>query len=491
MGTVTTTTSIRTTAEPGPDRRLVARVRTLVHDHRPFAVLLGLGLVVRAVVTVGFPPAFIFSDGPAYLAFVDELTVSPDRPVGYGVYVHVLGWLTRDVWLIAATQHLMGLAVAVILYTLMRRYGVGPWAAALGVVPVLFDSMQLVVEHSVLSDLLFELLLVGGIVVLAWRPAPNLMAVSLAGLALGLSVLVRLVAEPVVLAALVYVVLAATTWSRRLVASVALLACFAAPLAAYATWYHHERGIYAIAEISGRALYMRTTTFVDCGQLDLPVYEETLCPSQPLGAREDPTSYIWHDPFAVHALTPPPGMTPDEVARDFAWRAITAQPWDYAHIAARDFLLNFAPTRDNEFEYNTAYKWRFETYVDYRPTDWTGPAFAGHGGVQLRDHRPWSDIMTAYEKVVCLWGPLLLGCLVVAVAGLFRSRGDPNTVGARHLTLLLVLVGAGLMATPDLTAEFVWRYQLPALVLVPPAAVLAWTQLRRAQDGTRATPSTD
>ena len=48
----------------------------------------------------------------------------------------------------------------------------------------------------------------------------------------------------------------------------------------------------------------------------------------------------------------------------------------------------------------------------------------------------------------------------------------------------------GLVAVPDLTAEFTWRYQLPLVVLAPVAAALAWARAV-AQPGTVATPSTD
>jgi hypothetical protein len=64
------------------------------------------------------------------------------------------------------------------------------------------------------------------------------------------------------------------------------------------------------------------------------------------------------------------------------------------------------------------------------------------------------------------------------------------------LTLALPLV---LIAVPDVTAEFVWRYQLPLVVLLPLSAALGWTRLRAVrrpapaadQPGTPATASTD
>ena len=53
------------------------------------------------------------------------------------------------------------------------------------------------------------------------------------------------------------------------------------------------------------------------------------------------------------------------------------------------------------------------------------------------------------------------------------------------------------MVAPAVTAQFVWRYQLPFVVLVPAAAVVAalrlstFAQPTGAQPGTTATPSTD
>ena len=53
---------------------------------------------------------------------------------------------------------------------------------------------------------------------------------------------------------------------------------FAVPLTAYAAWYHHENGAFAITQASGRALYMRTTTFVDCSHLEPAVLRADAVP---------------------------------------------------------------------------------------------------------------------------------------------------------------------------------------------------------------------
>ncbi|MDX6324847.1 MAG: hypothetical protein QOK15_1201 [Nocardioidaceae bacterium] len=480
----------------------------LLRRHRWIATALALGVVVRVLVEVTFLPAFIYSDGPTYLALASSLSPSPDRTIGYSLLLHVLALATNAVWLVAVVQHLLGLATAVLVYALLRRWGVSGKVAALATVPVLFDEMELVLEHSIMSDVLFDLLLVLGVAVLAWRRPPPFLHVAAGGVLLAAAVLVRVVGEPVVLAALVFVLAVATTLRGRLLRCAVLVLTFGAPLVGYAAWYHSEVGAWALSEAGGRALYMRTTAFVDCSVIDVPGYQRTLCPREPVGQRRDPTYYGWHDDRTVHAMVPPPGVTLDGALRDFAVTAIRTQPLDYAKVVARDFLMNFFPVRLNLFEYDTVYKWSFYHYVDYRPTDWTGPAYATYGGEQPSSLHPVADAFKLYGWVVYLSGTLLLALLVLAIVGLVRPRhGAPPT---RPLLFLTTALGVGLMLAPALTAEFTWRYQLPALVFLPMGAALAWTRLatprpslaevagqevagqeRAGQEGRTATPSTD
>jgi hypothetical protein len=301
-----------------------------------------------------------------------------------------------------------------------------------------------------------------------------------------------------VLAAAVFLLMAATTWRRRL-AHVALVGvAFAVPLVAYADWYHHEHGVWALTQSSGRAFYMRTTAFVDCSKLDLPSYEKVLCPVNPLSDRQDPTWYGWHSTDTVPRLDPPRGVTKDEAMRDFAVRAIRAQPLDYARVTARDFVLPFvALDRNDRYEYSTSVKWTFGQYVDYVPTPlWTEPAFAQHGERMPVSRQPAADALAFYGRHVYVPGPMLVLLLVLTVAGLVARR--PEAPSRRPLVVLLLVLPLGLSLVPDLTAEFVWRYELTLYTLLPLGAAVAWTRLREprgrreaTQPGTTATPSTD
>lgn len=446
----------------------------LWRDHRVFLGLLAVGAVVRGLVVYAFPPGFVFSDGPVYLQLVDHVRPLDERVVGYGLFLHALAWVGRGVWLIVVVQHLVGLLTAVAAYVLLLRRGVSRPVAALATVPVLFDGMQLVLEHSVLSDVLFDLLLLLGIVVLAWPERPRPAWTVAGGLLLGASVCVRVVGQPLVVAAVVFVLLACVTWRGRLLHGVLVVAAFLVPLAGYATWYHATYDDYALSDSGGRALYMRTTAWVDCTRFTVPAYEQTLCPDEPVGSRLEPTEYGWHSPDPSAGVTPPAGMSANQVMGDFARRAIRAQPADYARTALRDVAMNFSAPRVDRYEYATAEKWSFARYPDLEATGYTRPAYAAHGGTQPYDRAPVSGWLVTYGNVVYLWGPLLLALVVLSAVGLVRGRG-----GSRPLLALLLLGGVGLMIAPDLTAEFVWRYQLPAIVLVPIAAALSWSRLRR------------
>lgn len=484
-----------TTPDPTPARRAHGLPWSLPwswRTERPFLVALAAGAVVRVLLQVALPPAFVYSDGPTYLGFVDAFEPSPDRPIGYGALLWLLALPSRGVDVVAISQHVLGLLMAVVLYALMRRWGVRPWVATLATLPMLLDEMQLVLEHSVLSDVLFDLLLVLAIAVLAWHRPPRLRWTAAAGLLLGAATLVRVTGEPTVLAAAVFCAVVATNLRARVVHVLVLVAAFATPLVGYAAWFHEHHDAWAITQTGGRALYMRVTGFVDCSTLSVPAYERTLCPDDPLGHRQDPTWYGWHDPTTTHALRPPPGVSDDAAMRDFAMRAIESQPVDYARIVWRDFAMTFDAARADRYEYDTAYKWSFHHYVDYQPTtDWTGPAYAAHGGEMPVTRHPLADWFDTYGRTVYLPGPVLLALLALALAGLAR-RGTRGLPTSRPLIFLTLALGVGLVLLPDLTAEFTWRYQLPAVILVPVAAALGWERLReRRQSATTATASTD
>ena len=104
----------------------------------------------------------------------DVIGLHPDvtRPAGYAVFLKILEPL-HSYAAVTILQHLMGLAVGVMVYALARhRFGVRPWIAALAAVPVLYDGFQIQLEHLIVSDVLFEFLLVLATTLLLWDARP-------------------------------------------------------------------------------------------------------------------------------------------------------------------------------------------------------------------------------------------------------------------------------------------------------------------------------
>ncbi|MBA2695845.1 MAG: phospholipid carrier-dependent glycosyltransferase [Actinobacteria bacterium] len=497
-------TALSASSPTAPPEGGVGPSASLLGDHRPFLVALALGVLVRVWVQVAFVPAFVHSDAPTYLAALENLVPAPDRPLGYVLLLLLPASLvTPDVLLVALVQHVLGLALAVLLYVFLRRWGVGPRVSTVAALPVLLDTMQLSLEHAVLSDVLFEVLVFGALCLLCWHRRMRLFNALAAGLALGLAATVRLVGEPLVVVAVIgCVLLAGPGWRRRVAAIILVGVGFAVPVTTYMTWYHQERGGFTLAEFTGKALYVRSASFVECDQISVQEYQRVLCPREPVAQRQDSTYYAFHDPQTLPMLRPPPGVTTDQAMREFAIAAIRAQPLDYTRTVVRDFSLNFDVWRGNRFSYDTAYKWRFKHFVTVQPTDWTGPAYAAHGGRQLQSVQPFADGLVVYAWVVYLPGPLLLGAVVVALGatlGIGRAARR-DALQARAVVCVLLLAGLLLLAAPAVGAQFVWRYQLPALALVPAAAALGWTILRGGGGGsqrelgaagTEATASTD
>src|SRR5207245_10214872 len=115
------------------------------------------------------------------------------------------------------------------------RRGLARWLAALAVAPVLLDGYQLQMEQTVMPDVLFEALMVAGLVVLLWRPRPGLWQIAAGGALLGCTATVWQPGEILILPAVVYALVMTTGWRRRLGHAVVICAAVSLPILAYAT----------------------------------------------------------------------------------------------------------------------------------------------------------------------------------------------------------------------------------------------------------------
>lgn len=471
---MTETTTVRSSTPGLSQRRLEQWPSSATRfgtRHWPFLVLLAVGAVLRVVTLLAYRPALLFYDSTRYLENAAEL--APQfRPAGYPVFLRLLP-LEYGLVVVPVAQHLIGLGMGVLIYVLLQRLGARRWLATLATAPVLLDSFQLNLEQQILSEVLFQLLLLGGTALLVWRRRPGIALASLAGLFLAAAVLTRTNA----LLAIVPAVLAVLFLKAGLRSLIALVTLFVLPLGGYAFWFHSVNGSYALSGGTGRFLYARVATFVDCRQLSLPAPQRALCPPQPLAERYSPNRYMWSEALSpYYLLDPPPGRTRKQVANAFSQRVIRDQPLAFTRAVVADFLRGFALSRTSRLGDPPVDNWRFQpTYPVFRRD--TAAVVAAYGdGAPVADRR-LAAFLQAYQRFGNTPGPLLFAALLAGFAASLGSRrlGDPRL---RTAAFLFPAVAVAVLLSAAVPV-FSWRYQLPQLVLLPPAAALALTAVSR------------
>jgi hypothetical protein len=459
-----------------------------LRQHWLFGIALALAIAIRVLVMLAFRPVMWFGgDSASYLSTGLRLIPDPSRVGGYGFML----WLLRPIGsfiLVAAVQHAMGLAIGVLIYLLARHYRRPAWAATLATLPVFFDAYQLQLEQDMLPDVAFGFLVVLALYLLLrtqgeQRPVP----VAGAGLALGLSALLWPVGLVLLLVLLVWLVarllrtrLASPTPPPTRVGWVALaaaLACGVVPVLGYAAWFDVHQKQFSLTRSDGVFLWSRTMSFADCALIKPPVSEQPLCP--PPGPRIAASLYIWNGDSPL--LRMPGGRfsaRTNSLARDFALRAITAQPTDYATAVAHDFWLSFYWNRPVHPDAGIVDRYQFaDAATAWVPATMGTPGGGTVAGDQTRYAgrpssaravAPYASWLVNYQKWVYLRGTLLgvilLGGLVLLIV---RSRARPPGAGltwAFAVTILLV---------PPLIADFDLRYLVPAVPVACLAAALA------------------
>jgi hypothetical protein len=455
----------------GRDAAIAGRA---VAGHWLFSALWAVGLALRLVTQLAYRPALIFLDSIPYIHNSANLTPEPVRPLGYPVLLRALSHL-GGLEMVPLVQHLGGLAVAVALYATLLRIGVVRWAAALAAAPLLLDALQLNLEQQVLSDTPFEFYLAGACCVLVWRARPGVAMAAAAGLLLGAASVTR----PVALIAIGPAVLTLLFVRAGLTRVAVLGVAFALPVLLYAGWFHAAHGVYSMTGYDGHFLYARVAPFADCSKLSLPAYERPLCPSDP---RLTVDQYMWSNASPINHLRVPASqrhgrviwLARSEVAADFAHRVILNQPLTYARVVAEGFFRGFAPTRSTRPGEVLASRWAFQLKHPWRASALT---LLRKRGEPASMDRGLARFLHGYQRVGYTPGPLLGLALLAGLAGAL-GVGRARRSGLRSACFLFAVTAAALLVSSVAVSQFSWRYQIPQLVLLPPAAALAWTAFR-------------
>ena len=255
-----------------------AAMRAWIRDNKFFALALTGGLLLRIDTELGYQWQVWFNDSFTYVSDVINLHPDTTRPAGYPIFLKILEPL-HSYAVVTILQHLMGLAIAVMIYALARyRFGAPRWIATLATLPVLFDGFQIQLEHLILSDVPFEFLIVLATTLLLWDRKPSWQRCTLIGLILGVADTVRSVALPLLPIFAIYILLRRIGWRA---AVGALVACLT-PILLYCTWFYSVYGQFAMTESTGSILYSRVMAFADCSKIhNLPADELSLCITTP------------------------------------------------------------------------------------------------------------------------------------------------------------------------------------------------------------------
>jgi hypothetical protein len=472
-------------SSPGRSSRF-GRLRALVLDNKLFTLVLAAGAVLRLVAVLGYPGALWFA-GDSYVYLGSALRLRPDasKSTGYSLFLKVLQPF-HSLTLVTIVQHLMGLAIAVLLYVLLRRARVPKLWAALATVPVLLNGFQVELEHMIMADLLFMFLLVVAATILLWRRRPSWSAILVAGLLTGYAVTVW--SGGLVLPVLFFVFVIVRRMGWRALA--AIVVGSAVPIVAYAAWFHSQSGTFALTRSEGFYLYGRMSSFADCAKINPPANERYLCLSTPVTKRTPPGTLIWHIKQVHEVPGGPVSAAGNKVLRDFAIQAAEAQPVSYAHVIVKGLVLSVDWKRYNYPSKGTVYDYYFHTKPQSVPNHIWIPHRSARQDIQAYGHqgisrvvKPFAYLMSGYERVFYLYGPLFGLIMVLGLGSIIRVTRRPGggfrlarwRDGPSALPSALPWACAVvLLVFPIAVADFDYRYVLPVVPFACLAAGLAF-----------------
>jgi hypothetical protein len=256
----------------------------------------------------------------------------------------------------------------------------------------------------------------------------------------------------------------------------------------------------------------------DCGTLKLPTYERPLCIPHAEAVKWGPDNLDHASYSPLKHITLPPGMAEHAVASDFSKRVLEQQPLRVAGSILSDAMKLFEVHRVQSPGDTPIWRWQFQThfptYVPYVTVQHGLVQFAylnqyqqtvvlgnglNFGGGPARVNEPIAHFLRVYQlNGGYTPGPLFLFTLITGVIGsllllLRRKYMAAAYRQAARACCYILASGVVLLLLGD-AFEFSWRYQLPAVVTLPPAGALGLTAiiglLRRRPDAIAAGPAT-
>ncbi len=439
--------------------------------HGPFLAVLGAAAALRVLVTLAYWPGLeLNGDSFDYLGRAQSMTPGTWHPFGYSLVLKALS-IFGFVGVVPIAQHLVGLALGVLIYALLVRLGVRRGLAVVAALPVLLDGYQLDVEQFVLAETVLDALVLAAFALLVWDRRVSAPRAAGIGALLAAAALTRVAAAPLLAAAGLYLLLRGQWRSLASYAGVAI-----AILVAYGVWYGAAHGSFGYEDYAGYMLYARVAPFATCAYR-LPPQERRLCPPQPVSRRTKNTEfYTWYSGSPLYQRGLGDHDQRNVLARGFATDVIEHQPLTYAGAVLADTWHYFTPGRWMAEARIELARFRFPDARTMGDKDLhVTVAQTGFDNRRIRAHPDPSlyGFLRAYQSVIYTQGPLLLAALIaglLAALGLLRSAARRRD--ARWAAALFAIGGFLVVLVPSMTAAFSYRLGIPLLILLPPAGII-------------------
>ena len=250
-------------------RLLLPRLRHLAGENKLFSWALAAGALLRLITILGYPGAlWFYGDSFVYLGASLRPQPNLSKATGYSFFLRAL-LPFHSLTLVVTIQHLMGLAVAVMIYVLLRRNGVSKLWSTVAALPQLLDGYIIEDEHMIMTETLFTFLLMAAMLMLLWKPRPVWWKMLVAGLITGCAALVRTDGEVMYAVFPLFLLLRGMSWKtvRGWLMAIAFAVASLVPYAAYAGWFHDyypQYHKYDITLAEGFFLWGRVSSFANC-----------------------------------------------------------------------------------------------------------------------------------------------------------------------------------------------------------------------------------
>jgi hypothetical protein len=457
-------------------------------------LILLVGAVMRLLFLVAWRPAFFgFSDSLTYVGLASEhLWVDPTREVGYPLFLRELHAIfpTHLTWVIAL-QHLFGLASALLVFLAVRQAGGPPWLGLLPAALVALNGAEMFLEHATLTESLFIFLIALGLYFATHAAgARTPLWPALAGLTLGLANTVRVIALPLMVVLLLWLLLGSGgTWRRRLLAGAVSLACMACVLTPYAVIQHeHYHEYWGLTTPAGAwNLYSRVAPFADCGKFTPPPGTNALCESTPPSQRRTGIEQYTFDPELSPAYrvfgngAGPFSATEASDHKIAAWTraAILHQPFEYLETVFESVLAYVTPVNivfSSHSQLGYSY-FNFYHQVLFEPQQseiarQTRLDYYGANGYEI-NHSLLSFLL-GYETHSRVDGLLMAVLMLLTFFAPFLPKGRPRQIGVLCFAMAWVA-----LITPAASHTWDARAAIPPIGMVGAAAALGMWQAGR------------